>query len=211
MLSENPARLVRSFALSSSYCFRSLLYSSQGILPGKGAQLTPAAKKPKTLKTASAVEAGTLGKPKAKPGRKPKPKIKPLPILTWTKVPLDGLLSLSEAESRIQIREFVLRFACIMDTKNISRKLLEELEGIGGESSKGRGKDWDSDVGEEDEDFAGWVSESCVKGVIMGLLGLVHNDESDNRDKKVSLLSPNKYLGSDSFSAAVDRRRYQKS
>lgn len=98
-----------------------------------------------------------------------------------------------------------------MDTKNISRKLLEELEGIGGESSKGRGKDWDSDVGEEDEDFAGWVSESCVKGVIMGLLGLVHNDESDNRDKKVSLLSPNKYLGSDSFSAAVDRRRYQKS
>lgn len=153
-------------------------------MPGKGThQFAPLEKKPKLKKTAEQGKASTSSaKVKGKSGRPPKPKTKPLPVLHWSKVPLDGHFPLSEAESRIQIREFVLRFACIMDSKSVSRKTLEELEEISGSSGRGRG--WDSDDEDEDQ-ITGWVSEACVKGVVMGLLGLIQEDEN-GKDKKVS-------------------------
>ena len=146
-------------------------------MPGKGTHQCPPLPKPKKA------EQGKINasvKAKGIPRRPPMAKTKPLPVLHWSKVPLDGQLPLSEAESRIQIREFVLRFACIMDSKSVSRKTLEELEEISGKG--GCGKGWDGD-NEDDDRVTGWVSEACVKGAIMGLLGLIQ-DEND-KDKRV--------------------------
>jgi len=173
--------------------------SSQGILPGKGHQIAPAEKKPRVRKQAQAstsaattsdankqttkgkrgVAAGTSTRPK------PKAKSKTLPTLKWSKVPLDGSFPLAEAESRMHIREFVLRFASIMDSKSLSRKILEELEEIVGDDFKGRGRGWDSDDEDDDEEVVGWVSEMCVKGVVTGLLGLIHSDEEGPKERKV--------------------------
>ena len=148
-------------------------------MPGKGThQCAPLEKKSKLKQAEEQGEANTSAKVKGKPGRPPKAKTKPLPVLYWSKIPLDGPFSLSEAERRIQIREFVLRFACIMDSKSVSRKTLEELEEI-----SGRGRSWDSDK-EDENRVTGWVSEACVKGILMGLLGLIKEDEN-GKDKRV--------------------------
>ena len=122
---------------------------------------------------------------------KSKPKAKPrtLPTLKWSKIPIDGSLPLSETEARIRIREFVLRFARIMDSKNLSRKMLEELEEIGGDDSKGKGRGWDDDGGDDDDDVVGWISEPCVKGVVIGLLGLLHSDEDGPKEKNVNFFA----------------------
>jgi hypothetical protein len=182
--------------------------SSQGILPGKGHQIAPAEKKPRVRKQAQAstsaattsdankqttkgkrsVAAGTSTRPK------PKAKSKTLPTLKWSKVPLDGSFPLAEAESRMHIREFVLRFASIMDSKSLSRKILEELEEIVGDDSKSRGRGWDSDDEDDDEEVVGWVSEMCAKGVVMGLLGLIHSDEEGPTERKVCHLLWSVYL-----------------
>jgi hypothetical protein len=198
MLSENPATIVRvSLFHGPGSAFVNL--SSQGILPGKGQQTAPPAKKPRGRKPREPAQASTSTSSanankqtiKGKPGvatvttTKPKPKPKMLPTLKWSKIPIDGSLSLSETESRIHIREFVLRFACIMDSKSISRKMLEELEEISGDGSKGKGRGWDSDDNDEEEDVVGWVSEPCVKGIVTGLLGLIRNDEDGPNERKV--------------------------
>jgi len=176
--------------------------SFQGILPGKGQQIVPAEKKPRPRKEPAQASTSTSSSNsrkqtvKAKPTvaveattkPKPKPGPKTLPTLKWSKIPMDGALPLAEAERRIQIREFVLRFACIMDSRSISRKTLEELEELSGESSRGKGRGWDSDGNDEETDVVGWVSEVCVKGVVIGLLVLIHSDENGPRERKVCCL-----------------------
>jgi hypothetical protein len=167
-------------------------------MPGKGSQISPAPKKPVVRKKAEPAKASSstaaselskqTAKVKASAVTKPKPKPKPLPILKWSRVSIEGSLPLTEVESRIQIREFVLRFACIMDAKSVSRKILEELEDIGGDRPRGKGRSWDDDDEDDEEEVAGWVSEACVKGVVMGLLGLVLSDEDNSVDKKVRYL-----------------------
>ncbi|KAM6502140.1 hypothetical protein JOM56_002117 [Amanita muscaria] len=90
-------------------------------------------------------------------------------IPKWTKLHMP--LGLSAVEDRIYIREFMLRFGRIMDPP-ISKNYLEELELIGGEF---RGRD-------EYEGMAPWVSESCIKSMVLGILGLLtpqcHNPET---------------------------------
>jgi hypothetical protein len=162
----------------------------------------PAEKKPRVHKpaqsstftsSANSNNQTTKGKPgvAASGPTKLKPKAKPktLPTLKWSKIPMDGSLSLSETESRIHIREFVLRFARIMDSKSLSRKMLEELEEIGGDDSKGKGRGWDNDDGDDGDDVVGWISEPCVKGVVTGLLGLIHSEEDGPREKKASFFA----------------------
>lgn len=79
---------------------------------------------------------------------------------TWKRlhVPLD----LCAIEDRIYIREFMLRFGKAM-VPTINRNHLRELESIGG-SFRGR---------DDFEDMTSWVSESCVKSMILGLLGFL--------------------------------------
>ncbi|KAF9447957.1 hypothetical protein P691DRAFT_760343 [Macrolepiota fuliginosa MF-IS2] len=90
-----------------------------------------------------------------------KPKAKPLPVVKWSSIPVR--LSLEDAEARFNIREFVLRFADLFEP-TLPRANLEELEEIGGGRHQGR---------DEDEEMASWVSEFCVKSIIVGLLNLI--------------------------------------
>ncbi|KAK1232665.1 hypothetical protein PQX77_003194 [Marasmius sp. AFHP31] len=88
-----------------------------------------------------------------------KPAAKPLPKLSWQRLPV--AISTGDVESRILIREFVLRF---QDTvgKGIGKTNLEELECL---------------VAEESMD---WVSEGCAKAVILGLLGVLAGEEDSS-------------------------------
>ena len=67
-----------------------------------------------------------------------------------------------QVEERIFIREFALRFGHIMEP-TISKSSLGELEFIGGKKN-------------DDDEMLGWVSEPCVKGLVLGLLGLLAKD-----------------------------------
>ncbi|EGO25642.1 hypothetical protein SERLADRAFT_448603 [Serpula lacrymans var. lacrymans S7.9] len=96
-----------------------------------------------------------------KPRAAPRPKLLPKPV--WTGVPIS--LSLSDAEDRFHIREFVLRFASAL---GVSRTHVEELEEIQG--FRGRGSE------DDDDDLVAWVSEPCVKSIILGLLGMLDLD-----------------------------------
>jgi len=88
------------------------------------------------------------------------------PIWKRLHMPLD----LCAIEDRIYIREFMLRFGKVM-VPAISRNHLRELELFGG-SLRGR---------DDLEDMPSWVGESCVKSMILGLLGFLvtecHNTE----------------------------------
>ncbi|KAF8222939.1 hypothetical protein L208DRAFT_1319609 [Tricholoma matsutake] len=81
---------------------------------------------------------------------------KRIPVLKWIKIPVN--FDLKEAEARFAIREFMMRFACIMETP-IAKAHLMELEDIGGKCPE--------------EEMAGWVSETCVRAIILGVLGLL--------------------------------------
>ncbi|KAF7980756.1 hypothetical protein HWV62_36793 [Athelia sp. TMB] len=150
-----------------------------GILPGKGQQLPPPEKKPKAKPTeASSSAIGSAPKPKL--GRpKAKPKIRVLPSIKWSRIPLDGALPLEEAKARIGIREFMLRFACIMNAKSgLPKKALEELDEIAGETMKGD-RELNSEGEDDEKKLAGWISDVCVRGMVVGMLGLIQDDEAD--------------------------------
>lgn len=80
------------------------------------------------------------------------------------------------------IREFVLRFSNLFD---MTRPNLDELEEIAGSSVNGRRRallDGDEDeemmTEEECEVSLGWVSEVCVKTIIIGLLNLIATNDA---------------------------------
>jgi len=102
------------------------------------------------------------------------PTPKPLPKALWT--PIRTRLSLHGAEARIYIREFSLRFL------SLSRAHSDELEMLS-RSRRRFGKD------DKDGDLEPWVSEGCLKALLIALLGMI---EVDAIDAKVcfSLLSP---------------------
>lgn len=104
-------------------------------------------------------------KTKAKDVVIPPPK-KVLPQLKWTPVPC--VTSKVQVEERIFIREFALRFSHVMEPI-IAKSNLEELEFIGGKTKNN-----------DDDEMLTWVSEPCLKGLLLGLLGLLAKDhESD--------------------------------
>lgn len=137
---------------------------AEGILPGKGVQADKKLIKP--LKATVATDAP----PKVRaPRKKPQPKVKPLPAVSWTRFRIN--LPVSEVEARIYIREFVIRF--FSSETSISRAHLEELEQIAG---KGR---------DEDEETVGWVSDACVKSIILRLLDILADQEVNDGIEKV--------------------------
>jgi hypothetical protein len=145
-----------------------------GILPGKGRQIPDAPKKrkePKPAKEPKPVSIAAAPKP-----RPPvKHKLKPLPKVLWTPVPVPPSFTLDRALPRIAIREFVLRFGELLD---ISRTHLEELEEIGGRRSPDLEDDDDIDV------EMGWVGETCLRAILLGLLNLLLNDQPEDDDKQ---------------------------
>ena len=88
-----------------------------------------------------------------------KPLKKVLPQLKWTSV--SCVITRVQVEERIFIREFALRFGHVMGPV-ISKSSLEELEFIAGKT--------------KDNEMLAWVSEPCLKGLVLGLLGLLAKD-----------------------------------
>ncbi|KAJ7072371.1 hypothetical protein C8F01DRAFT_1243423 [Mycena amicta] len=91
-----------------------------------------------------------------------------LPALQWTKLPTG--LSVEDAEARFHIREFVLRFF----SPSIPKAHLEELDQIGG---NGRSR-------YEDDEIVPWISEPCLKSIILAFLGVLIDEESNGTIKK---------------------------
>ncbi|KAF8813926.1 hypothetical protein BYT27DRAFT_7084104 [Phlegmacium glaucopus] len=114
---------------------------------------------PKTAKVEKKPQVQTA-RTKAKDILKPTKKV--LPQLKWTPVP--STITQAQAEERIFIREFALRFADIMGP-SIAKSSLEELGFIAGKINS-----------DEDVDMLAWVSGPCVKGLVLGLLGLLAKD-----------------------------------
>ncbi|KIM45387.1 hypothetical protein M413DRAFT_442058 [Hebeloma cylindrosporum] len=114
-------------------------------------------------------------KPVANEANAKESKPRDLPTLKWTPVPIH--LTQVEAEDRIFIREFVLRFgdhlAPVMAKSNI-----EELELIGGRPGKL----------DDDDEVTGWVSDPCVKALFVGLLGVLAQDHESNLAKAIKEL-----------------------
>ncbi|PPQ63665.1 hypothetical protein CVT24_004550 [Panaeolus cyanescens] len=116
--------------------------------------------KPSKLKTSSKV-------PPAKP-------TKPLPVLRWKRVPVQ--LSQEEADERIFIREFVMRFSPLFEP-TIAKASVEELKHIAGKSNPS----------EEDVSPKDWVSEMCVRAIILGLLGMLAKTAGPETTKVIRL------------------------
>ncbi|PCH43383.1 hypothetical protein WOLCODRAFT_138306 [Wolfiporia cocos MD-104 SS10] len=136
----------------------------------KDATKPVASRSAKNLSNAKAIpKTKAAPKPKAKPAPPPKPEPKP----TWSSVPTS--LSQSSAESRIQIREFLLRFSSTLD---MTKSHLDELEEIAG--APGHAGAVAADGNDEGEEFDPWVSETCVKAITLGLLSVVA-DDSDHQ------------------------------
>ncbi|KAI0766519.1 hypothetical protein BC629DRAFT_1737547 [Irpex lacteus] len=122
-------------------------------------------KSEKAKQPAGKAESSKAAKPRAKPKAKAPPP-KPLPKPMWTRIATD--LTLEDAESRIHIREFVVRFATVLQ---IPHSHLEELDEISGDNL-GEILDWDGHQS-NDMDIISWVSELCAKGIIQGLLDVL--------------------------------------
>lgn len=114
----------------------------------------------------SETESKAKSAPKAKVKAPPKPKLLAKPI--WTSV--GTALSWSEVEERINIREFALRFSSILE---LSRSHLDELDEI--RPSRTRNPE------DEDDDLIPWISEACLKSLLLGLLNMI--DAKGDREK----------------------------
>jgi hypothetical protein len=95
---------------------------------------------------------------------------KVIPALKWIKIPVN--FDRKEAEARFGIREFMMRFACIMEPP-IAKVHLMELEDISGKCL------------EDEDEMVGWVGEACVRAIILGVLGLL----AKQNDAKVCVVS----------------------
>ncbi|CAA7261782.1 unnamed protein product [Cyclocybe aegerita] len=100
--------------------------------------------------------------PKTQEAVKPKPK--PLPLLSWKSLPV--VLTRDEAEDRIFIREFLFRFGDYIEPP-LAKTHLEELEFIAS-------KRHDPEV-----DSSDWVSDQCLKAILLGLLGILAKGRDD--------------------------------
>lgn len=142
------------------------------MLPKKGVQLEKDKKSTKSSTSKpTAVPADAAPKVRA-PRKKQAPKVKPPPAISWKKLRVN--LPVSEVEARMYIREFVVRF--FYGESSISKTHMEELEEIAGKA-KGR---------EDEEEMVGWVSDQCVKSVVLRLLEILADQEINGGIQKVS-------------------------
>jgi hypothetical protein len=147
-----------------------------GILPGRGRQIPEEPKRRRVPKVSKSDPPTTAPKPRVAVSRKPKP----LPKVLWTPVPVPPSFTLDLALPRIAIREFALRFGKVLD---MSRTQLEELEEIGGRRS--HEVDDDDDDLEQDIDVEmGWVGETSLRALLLGLLSLLLNSQPESGEKR---------------------------
>jgi hypothetical protein len=150
-----------------------------GILPGKGRQVPDAPKRPKQPKVPNPTPSTTVPRSRVPTSRKPKLP----PKVVWSPVPVPPSFTPDLALPRIAIREFALRFSKLLD---MSRTQLEELEEIGGRRPHEVDDD-DDDLGQDIDVEMGWVGETCLRAILLGLLSLYLGSQpelSDRRGKK---------------------------
>lgn len=111
-----------------------------------------------TVKASAKVKSGATSKQQTLQQMLPQS----LPKLKWTEISTN--LNLNDAKSRLEIREFILRFASVMEP-SIPRTQLAELDDLGCDP--------------DDNEMAPWVSDACVKSMILGLLGMLATLEGD--------------------------------
>lgn len=141
-----------------------------GILPGKGRQIPdPPPKPPKVPKPSRAPDTAMIPKPKRPINRQ----LKPLPTVTWTPLPVPPSFTLDRALPRMAIREFVVRFGRLLD---MSRAHLEELEEIGGRRPH-EVDEPDSDSEQDIQVEMGWIGETCLRAILLGLLNLLSDSQ----------------------------------
>ena len=151
-----------------------------GILPGKGRQIPERPKRPKVPKPPKVPKSDaptTAPKPRVPVSRKPKP----LPKVLWTPVPVPPSFTLDLALPRMAIREFALRFGKVLD---MSRTHLEELEEIGGRRPHEVDDDDDDDLKQDIDVEMGWVGETCLRALLLGLLSLLLNSQPEFSEKQ---------------------------
>lgn len=174
--------------------FSLIVHLLQGILPGQGQERkrakAAASAAADTNKTTS--PGASTSKPAEKLPPKPKPKpIKPrMPIIqpTWTRlsnVPRE--VTLEHLEERMFIREFMVRFSSLMDKE--AKMHLDELGEVVGDGSV----DWvvtevRPKKGRDTLDIplVSWVSEKCMRSVVLGLLGM-YTEDATGPTRKVRL------------------------
>jgi hypothetical protein len=150
-----------------------------GILPGKGRQVPEAPKRlkqPKQPKEPNPAPSTPAPRPRGTAIRK----AKPLPKVVWSPVPVPLSFTLDLALPRITIREFVLRFSKLLD---MSRTNLEELEEIGGHRPHEVDDD-DSDLEQDVDVQMGWISETCLRAILIGLLSLYLGSQPELGEKR---------------------------
>ncbi|KAH8994725.1 hypothetical protein EDB86DRAFT_3078077 [Lactarius hatsudake] len=134
-----------------------------GILPGKGRQIPDPPKKSKAPKLPRAPDAAVVPKPKRSINRQAKP--------------------LPKRCHAFAIREFVLRFGRLLD---MSRAHLEELEEIGGRRPH-EVDDADSDSEQDIDVEMGWISEICLRAILLGLLNILSEVELGGKQGKKAI------------------------
>lgn len=131
----------------------------------------------KGTKTKTTQSTAQTRKPRAVPKVKHAAPVKPLVRPVWTRI--DTSLDQASAVARIHIREFVQRFSSVLDIGKTHLDELEEITGTTGEHG--------ARIGDDDEDqVEGWVSEPCVKAIILGLLNIIASSTDNNAIAKVA-------------------------
>lgn len=101
---------------------------------------------------------------------------KPRPRPVWTRI--DTSLDQASAVARIHIREFVQRFSSVLSIGKMHLDELEEITGTTGEHG--------ARIGDDDDEVEGWVSEPCVKAIILGLLNVIASSTDNHAIAKVA-------------------------
>ncbi|KAJ3934906.1 MAG: hypothetical protein NXY57DRAFT_599590 [Lentinula lateritia] len=99
-------------------------------------------------------------------------KVKLAPNVTWS--PLPTQLKVKDAEDRIFIREFILRFSGIPGMA-LTKSQLEEFEFIAGTHDLG-----DDDDDDDENVYVDWVSETCIKSLVISLIGVLAAEEDSS-------------------------------
>ncbi|EIW82677.1 hypothetical protein CONPUDRAFT_80927 [Coniophora puteana RWD-64-598 SS2] len=122
-----------------------------------------------------------------------KPRYKPKPYPHWRA--LHTRLPLASAEDRIHIREFALRFSTTTrdadgnerSVLKIPRATLDELECVAGKrggtdaGKRGRG---DAEDEPDEGALAPWVSEGCVKSLVLAMLSMLYDEAVEDEDEE---------------------------
>ncbi|RDX39477.1 hypothetical protein OH76DRAFT_1491109, partial [Lentinus brumalis] len=145
--------------------------------PSKGKPIVLIPPSPHHTKVAHSVPAKKPRVVQEKPAAPPKPIPKPV----WTALPTP--LTFDDAFGRMNIREFLLRFAHLAE---IARAHLEELEELATDDPYTTAANEENES--EDSPLVGWISEPALRAVLVGLVSIFSKD-ADERNEDMSVFT----------------------